>query len=338
MPRLRFSLALALASVLLVISCRYFSPAAAEAFAPTVGEDELIIEVPMTVLIERLHPAETADSPDEPEDVTVTVNVNGALKEMAAEEYIFHVVAGEMPVSYEPEALKAQAVAARTYLYYKIAIGGCKNGGDICTDSRHCQAFRDDERLKADWGGRYEENAQKIRDAVQATKGEVILYNGKPVCALYHSSSLGTTEDCSAVFGTELPYLVRVSSPDRNDVNELYRTVSFTEKEFTGKLADAGIRVSSCRVTVTGKTDAGRVAAVSVDGKTIPGTVLRKALGLRSTDFTVTFTDASVTFATRGFGHGVGMSQLGARCMAEDGLTYREILTHYYSGTTVERI
>ena len=338
MPRLRFSLALTLAAVLLVISFRYFSPAAAEAFAPTAGEDELIIEIPMTVLIERLHPAGSSESPDEPEDVIVSVNVNGTLKEMTVEDYIFHVVAGEMPVSYESEALKAQAVAARTYLYYKIAIGGCKNGGDICTDSHHCQAFRDDERLKADWGDQYKENAQKIRDAVDATRGEVILYNGKPVCALYHSSSLGTTEDCSAVFGTDLPYLVRVSSPDRNDVKELYRTVTFTEKEFVQKLADAGIDVSSCRVTVTGKTDAGRASSVSVDGKNIPATVLRKALGLRSTDFTVTSAKASVTFATRGFGHGVGMSQLGAQCMAEDGLTYREILTHYYSGTTVERI
>ena len=338
MPRLRFSLALALAAGLLMISFKYFSPAAAEAFAPTAGQDELIIEIPMTVLIERLHPAGSVNDPDEPEDVTVTVNVNGAIKEMTVEDYIFHVVAGEMPVSYEPEALKAQAVAARTYLYYKIAIGGCKNGGDICTDSHHCQAFRDDDRLKADWNSRWEENAKKIRDAVDATRGEVILYNGKPVCALYHSSSLGSTEDCSAVFDTDLPYLVRVSSPDRNDTKELYRTVTFTKKDFVQKLADAGIAVSSCRVTVTGKTDAGRAASVSVDGKSIPATVLRKALGLRSTDFSVTSADASVTFATRGFGHGVGMSQLGAQCMAEDGKNYREILMHYYSSTTVERI
>ena len=264
--------------------------------------------------------------------VSVTVPVlksDGKRKEMDLEDYICRVVLGEMPASFEREALKAQAVAARTYTLR--CLGGSKHaGGAICTSSKCCQSYCEPEGYIRN-GGTYA-NVRKVFEAVQETAGEVIYYNDQLIMATYFSSAGSTTEDAKAVWGNAFPYLTAVESPEGDDRFN-GETVTFTAKEFQDKLC----------VTLKGKPESwfgavnytvgGGVDQIRIGGKLYKGTVLREKLGLRSTDFTVTTTDNSITFTTNGYGHRVGLSQYGADAMAATGSDYEEILLHYYTGT-----
>ncbi len=270
---------------------------------------------------------------------TIQVNHNGELQTMNLEEYIIDVVAGEVYPTYEPEALKAQAVAARTYLYYKMSGGGCANGGDICTNSAHCQAFKSNEQMRSQWGENYEKYYNAIAQAVTATSGEIITYESKPICALYHSSSVGSTEDCVSVFGGNYPYLVSVETTADKSEEELSESLTLTKDQFTEKINAAfeDIHVDSIAIKIDSYTAAGRVATVQIGESIVKATALRTALGLRSTDFTFENNKNSITFYMKGYGHGVGMSQHGAQGMALEGYDYKQILTHYYTGTTIEQ-
>ena len=263
--------------------------------------------------------------------------------EMDLGTYLVGVVRAEMPASFELEALKAQAVAARTYTLYKLQSGG--NHGetaDICTDSTCCQAYIGEDRARSNWGenaGAYE---AKVEAAVRETDGETILYGGVPILAVFHSSSAGLTRAAGEVWVNDLPYLQAVDSPEPGDrIPQYYSRVEFTAEELKAKL-----RSAFPEADLTGgmedwlkdpaADEAGSVATVLVGGVTAKGTQVRSALGLRSACFTWEVQDGKMVFFVTGYGHGVGLSQYGASAMAAAGADYREILTHYYTGVTVE--
>ncbi|MGN0741784.1 MAG: stage II sporulation protein D, partial [Candidatus Fimadaptatus sp.] len=259
---------------------------------------------------------------------------------MRLEEYIYRVTASEMPARCEPEALKAQAVAARTYACLKLCGGGCGRGGaDICTDSGHCQAYRDAAALRAGWGDAADSNERKVRAAVEATQGLILTYAGRPINALFHASSGGHTEDVENVYSEALPYLRGVDSPGEEQYAGYRSQRCFTAEEFRRIAAGLGCALTDApldeQVEVAARTQAGQVAVLRVGEGALTGRQARKAFGLRSQCFEVTVAGGEVTFDVRGFGHGVGMSQNGADAMARAGAGFEEILTHYYTGVEI---
>ncbi|NLY69162.1 MAG: stage II sporulation protein D [Clostridiales bacterium] len=279
--------------------------------------------------------AETADEGELDEPTVTVFNVDaGRVMTLGLEEYLIGVVAGEMPVSFGEEALKAQAVAARSYAIYRISRDSqyiqSHGGAQLCTDSGHCKAYVTREKLAAKWG---EETADSIFEqvtaAVLATRGEILTYEGEVALAVFHSSSDGVTESAEAVWGRHVPYLVSVETPEETEP----QVAVFTRGELVDLLAADGVKFEDTALPVLVHDDAGRVASVAFGDVTVPGTRVREALGLRSTDFSLVILDGEYIFTARGYGHGVGMSQYGAAAMAAEGNSYREILAHYYPGT-----
>ncbi|QUO37227.1 stage II sporulation protein D [Dysosmobacter sp. Marseille-Q4140] len=278
-------------------------------------------------------------------DASVTLRVldGDTVEEMDLGTYLVAVVRAEMPASFEPEALKAQAVAARTYTLYKIRTGG--NHGeeaDICTDSTCCQAYIAEDRARENWGADADENEAKIEAAVHDTDGETILYDGVPILAVFHSSSAGQTRTAGEVWVSDLPYLQAVSSPEQGDaIPNYYSRAEFTAEQFREKvlsaLPEADLSGPMDTWLQNAVTDtAGSVETVEVGGVAVKGSTVRSILGLRSACFEWEIQEQTLVFYVTGFGHGVGMSQYGANQMAAEGADYREILTHYYTGVTVE--
>lgn len=260
---------------------------------------------------------------------------------MELENYLVGVVAAEMPVSFSFEALKAQAVAARTYTVYHLIHGGCQNNGsDICTSSACCQAYADDDRLREKWGEAYQENIDRIAAAVNQTAGEILLYDGAPIDALYHSASGGATENAESAFAVAVPYLVSVPSQNETGTSRLLGEVRISRTDFCKKVnnayPNAGLTEKQLaqQVEIKKTSDAGRVLQIRLGKTTITGKQLRKLISLDSTMFTLEFDGADIVFHTRGYGHGVGMSQTGANSMALGGRSYREILLYYYTGVS----
>ena len=304
--------------------------------APALSPERVRVAV-VSVQSEPAQPA----APAEPAPIWLNVWNEGSMERIELEDYLVHVVAGEMPASYEPEALRAQAVAARSYIAWKLpAYGGsgCSRGGDVCTDSEHCMAYQSEEALRARWGDRFDEYYEKIRAAVQDTAGQVMVWNGEPIQALFHSSSGGRTEDAQAVWGTAFPYLTSVES--EGEENE-QRTVRLTAKDLAAKLNaafdGAGLTADTVRTQflVRSRTQSGRADTVKVGKVTATGKAVRAALDLSSANFTIDWQGGEAVITTVGYGHGVGMSQVGANAMAQQGSTYRDILTHYYTGATL---
>ena len=275
---------------------------------------------------------------------TVLKVLNGdQVEEMDLGTYLVGVVRAEMPASFEEEALKAQAVAARTYTLYKIQTGGSHGDtADICTDSTCCQAYISEERARSNWGDRANEYEEKIESAVRETDGQTILYGGSPILAVFHSSSAGLTRAAGEVWLSDLPYLQAVESPEAADsIPNYYSRAEFTAEEFQEKFLAAHPEADLSGAMETWLQDAvtdsaGSVATLSVGGVTVKGSELRSILGLRSACFEWEVRDGKLVFFVTGYGHGVGLSQYGANKMAEEGADYREILTHYYTGVTVE--
>ncbi len=263
--------------------------------------------------------------------------------EMDLERYLVGVVRAEMPASFELEALKAQAVAARTYTLYKLQTGGNHGGtADICTDHACCQAYIREDQARANWGEAADANEVKVETAVRETDGQAALYGGVPILAVFHSSSAGLTRSAGEVWLNDLPYLQAVTSPESGDrVPNYYSRVEFTKEDLRGKLLSA-FPAADLSGGMGGwfqnpiADGAGSVATVSVGGVTAKGTQVRAALGLRSACFTWEVQEDKMVFFVTGYGHGVGLSQYGANAMAAAGADYREIVTHYYTGVTVE--
>ena len=268
--------------------------------------------------------------------VTLTVlNRSGNLQQMTLEDYLLGVVLAEMPASFEPEALKAQAVVARTYTCKRME-GGKHDAAAVCMDPGCCQGFR----APADYldeGGK-QTAVDKVRSAVKSTDGQVLHYDGSLIDATSFSCSGGSTEDAVAVWGQDVPYLRAVDSPGEEDAPRFTDSVSFTTSEFAGKLGLSDQGDPASWFGAVRYTEGGGVDTMVIRGKTFTGPRLRSALGLRSTAFSVSVDGKTITVTTRGFGHRVGMSQYGAQAMAQSGSSCAEILAHYYTGAELVRL
>lgn len=258
--------------------------------------------------------------------VELTVEVSGEAETMTLQDYLVGVLMGEMPASYPLEALKAQAVAARTYTLRRM-----EQGGTLSDDPAVCQAYIPISQAQEKWGEDWETYLAKLRQAVQETDGQVLTYDGELIAATYFSCSGGRTESAQAVWGGSVPYLVSVDSPGEEDASGFSSTVTVDREEFMDTLG-----VSSTGVSAVTYTDGGGVDTMTIGGETFTGVELRQMFSLRSTRFTMEVAADTVTFSVQGFGHRVGMSQNGARVMAEQGSTYEEILRWYYTGVTLE--
>lgn len=268
-----------------------------------------------------VQPPKVSDAP-----VTVRVLREGVVQEMPMELYLVGVVAAEMPADFEPEALKAQAVAARTYTLY-CAHSHRHAEADVCTDFRCCQAWKSEELADG-----------RVRDAVEATAGQYLRYEGQAAFTAFHSSSAGFTEDCAAIWNGA-PYLVSVSSPENADsVPNYVSHAELSPLDFRDTLLSVRPEAdfSGTPETWIGELTrdaSGRVAELTLGGAVFSGVKLRELFSLRSTAFGLAFQDGVFRFTVVGFGHGVGMSQYGANVMAAQGSGYAAILSHYYPGT-----
>lgn len=254
---------------------------------------------------------------------------------MPMDEYLIGVVAAEMPAAFEDEALKAQAVAARTYTMYKSE--SSDHTADICTDFNHCQAYLSDLEMHKNWGSDYDFYFSKIKNAVYSTHGEYLTYNNEPIMAVFHSMGGGQTQNSGDVWGSQLPYLVSVPSPGEEDAANYISTYSLPFEEFSATITKAFPQAkitSFLDVSKPTLTSSGHVKSIIIGSVSIPGSKIRSMFNLRSTKFTLSFLENTVTFSVTGYGHGVGMSQYGANAMAKQGKTYKEILSHYYQGVT----
>ncbi len=272
-------------------------------------------------------------------DISFTALSGGELVETTMEEWLPGVVAGEMPASFEPEALKAQAVAARTYIM-SLMTGAKAAHPDtaVCDDPSCCKAHLTDEQMRENWGENYDANYAKILDAVRSTDGEYLTYEGEVIEAVFHSSSAGMTEDAAEVWSARA-YLVSVDTPETaDDVPNYVTSVAVSAADFAGTISaaypDAQLSGEPAFWLGTVARDASdRVESVQIGGVEVPGTELRTLFALRSTAFTLDYTGDGFLFTVTGYGHGVGMSQYGANVLAQQGESYAEILAHYYPGT-----
>ena len=275
--------------------------------------------------------------------VLLTVQDGETVESMALDQYLRGVVRGEMPASFELEALKAQAAAERTYVYYQLAAGRkeAHPDADVCTDPGCCSAWLSEAAAREKWGGDFDGWERRIEEAVAATDGQAALYDGQPILAVFHSSSAGKTAEAGDVWSGDVPYLRSVDSPEGEEtVPNYYSAAEFTAAEAKTLLAQA-----HPELTFSGgpdkwfgaaeRDDSGRVSTVEVCGAPLRGVEVRRIFSLRSACFTIDAAAEKVTFRVTGYGHGVGMSQYGANELARQGKTWQEILMWYYADITV---
>ncbi|WP_174496697.1 stage II sporulation protein D [Salirhabdus euzebyi] len=281
--------------------------------------------------------------------VSVFRSQQKTVDDVPLEQYVTGVVASEMPADFELEALKAQALAARTYVVKHVLNEGEQQGeeGQI-TDTVQHQVYKSEEELKRIWGSDYNWKINKIKKAVAATQGEILTYNGEPITPAFFSTSNGYTENAEDYWTNPIPYLKSVASPWDEESPKFKEQKILTLQEVEQKLnefiknqlsSDNLVSLATnSEAKVVSRTSSDRVKEVSVGGITLTGRNVREALDLRSSDFTVTFKDQHYVFTTEGYGHGVGMSQYGANGMAKEGKTYKEIVNYYYTGTEITNI
>lgn len=287
-----------------------------------------------------------------PEKIKVFLADNNEIREVNFEEYLVCVVSAEVPASFHEEAIKAQAVAARTYIYnkYKKFTENPSLAPDehkdavVCTDSTHCCAYYSKEKLQEIHGDEWMKNYyDKIVECVRSTEGEIILYEGEPIAASFHASSGGCrTENSGDVWSTDLPYLVSVESPGEDKRDGYTTTVSMTCDEFKKKIdekyADANLTEDRNKwIGDISYTQGNSIDEIKIGDTYIKGTQMRSLFGLKSACFEINMLDDTVTFSVHGSGHGVGMSQHGANIMANDGKSYIDILKWYYTGVEVKK-
>lgn len=263
---------------------------------------------------------------------TVDVKINGKIQTLSIDEYIKGVVAAEMPANFELEALKAQAVAARTYALYQQ-----ERKGSLTTDFQTDQAWLSKEELRKRWGFFQSFKLwRKVSQAVEETRGEVLVFGGKPIFAAYHSTCGGQTEDAQVVWGNSLPYLKSVKCKYCRESPRYRQELDFSTHDLavaTGiDLSAQAVSTGSKALAITRKSSAGRVERVRVGERELKGTDFRKMLGLRSTNFTMKKQGTRIKLTVVGNGHGVGMCQYGCQGLAKEGKNYRQILEHYYQG------
>lgn len=275
----------------------------------------------------------------------ITVLVGGEPQTLSLHDYLVGVVAAEMPANFPEEALKAQALAARTYSLYKIKlyedgmdIPDVHKGAQLCDDYTHCKAYCDIAVKGAElWGGSAAMYTEKITKAVESTCGLIAVYDGQPIAAVFHAASGDYTEAAVDVWGGDVPYLVSVPTSGGEESSRFYSEVTISQSDFAARVkekypeasfpADAGqwFKASS-------RSQAGGIIDVAVGGVRVPGTFIRQIAGLNSTNFKVRVDGDKLVFTSTGYGHGVGMSQYGAKALALEGKTFDQIIKHYFTG------
>ena len=287
------------------------------------SEDEKKNDVNSEIRVEEDVKEEITE--DVKEELITVYRTNGDVINIGLTEYLVGVVAGEMPASFPIEALKAQAVVARTYTMKSLQIGR------KLTDSTSTQVYKDNNQLRNLWGKDYDRYYQRIYDAVTSTDNICVYYNGDYIDAVYHSTSNGYTEDAVNVWGNRIPYLQTVASTWDQNVSSYLKIITKEEFDIISILGLDNLD----EIQILERNNSGRVEKVQIGNKIFSGVELRNMLGLRSTDFEIIKDNNIITITTKGYGHGVGMSQYGAKGMAEQGYSYREILNHYYTNVNI---
>jgi len=309
-------------------------------------------------------PRQTASAPDEtpPTDTAATTTTTSAppataeatyrilcgdtVVTLPQREFLIRTLAMEMPALYHEEALKAQAVAAYTYYTRRREQQAAKadpdlKGADFVTPHSSFPQDYTEEKLRERWGDQYDAYYQKLCAAVDAVAGQVITYDGELIDACFHAVSNGTTEDAAAVWGASVPYLQAVASAGDTTASGYASERTLTPDEVKAALTAAGVTANlpadpAAWFGTPTLSAAGTVSSQPIGDATLPGTKVRQIFGLRSATFTVTYADGQFTFAVKGYGHGVGMSQYGADYLARQGYTYQQILEHYYTNVKIE--
>ena len=280
------------------------------------------------------------------ENIELYNTQNDKIEEVNLNYYLLCVVASEIPFKYEYEAIKAQVVVARTYLFNKI-VNNLEEKGDVCNDYRHCQAYTPLEKLNEAWKNKgfsdeeIEAGETKIKKAILDTKNQVIVYNGEIINALFHASSPQKTEDAKAIWSCEdIPYLKSVENiEDETYENRTSQTVlpysvfknTLIENGYVENITDEEF----LNIDINEYTDSGRVKTIKVGNCKIKAEDLRTLFGIKSTNFTLSVDSENIVFNVIGYGHGVGLSQVGANTYAKLGKTYDEIIHHYYKGVDI---
>ena len=269
----------------------------------------------------------------------------GDIEQINLDDYLYGVVAAEMPAIYEIEALKAQAIVARTYTIYKLKNDKKHENADICDDPNCCQAWISKEDRFAKWEeDSRQSNWNKILNSVNSTKGKIITYNNKPINAFFHSNSGGITETTSNVWGSDnYPYLQSVETSGEDAYSQYYSEVSLTKQTFIDKIKEKhsdfeiDFNKEDC-IKVLEYTDGNRVKKIKVGNLELSGVEIRTILGLKSANFKTTIEKDNIKFEVIGYGHGVGMSQTGADSLAKSGSNYEEIIKHFYTGVEITNL
>ncbi len=289
-------------------------------------------------LVEEAQTKTTAEAAiSSPSDVQVAVyrSKQKIVETLPIEDYVVGVVAAEMPADFELEALKAQALTARTFIVKKMLNeqGRATDKGNV-TDTIEHQVFKNDAELKKIWGKDYDWKMKRIRKAVTATAGQVLTYDGTPITASFFSTSNGFTENSEDYWGSATPYLKSVDSPWDKDSPKFSSKQTISVADFQKKL---GVTISKDGSIgkIISRTAGKRVGVVDFNGKKLTGKQIREKLGLRSSDFTWQQQGQNIVITTKGYGHGVGMSQYGANGMAKEGKNYQDIIKHYYTGVQI---
>ena len=285
------------------------------------------------------------------ETIRVRMHETGEVVAMDINDYLRGVLPAEMSPSYNIEALKAQAVVARTYTYKKMSAKAEGEDADICDNYAHCQAFYNKDKIYEIWENKgYTRDEilefwDKINTAVVETEGEIITYNNELINAYFHASSPGKTEDVSQIWGeTSFPYLKSVESEEDMSYENRTSQVVLTCEEFADKINsdDSIIETTSTdkvkKTCINEYTSTGRVKNIKIDGVIVSAEKLRILIGLKSTNFKVTVNDENIIFDVIGYGHGIGMSQVGANTYANTGMKYQDIIKHYYLGVSIEKL
>ena len=291
-------------------------------------------------------PAASAQPPSavpsaDAETFLVEDQATGQVLELSRQEYVLGAVAAEMPVSWPDEALKAQAVAAHSYALYCRDHTTLQSGAWLTADPARRQGCLTEPVLRSYWGTAYDENYARLSSLVDEVLDDLLTYENAPACTSYFAISNGRTEASENVWGSALPYLVTVDSSTDLAADNYEYTVTFSAAQVQQALAGLGLTADLAAPESwfgpAELTAAGYAKALPVCGQIVSGTALRRVLGLRSTCFTVQYQSGNFSFTTRGYGHGVGLSQWGAKAMAEQGAGYADILAHYYPGTQLLR-
>lgn len=319
-------------------------------FTPLLTVGIAVEEAPVEVFVPEALVSEVGLAQEErpvyDRATVIKLYTQGDVRELSLQDYLVGVLAAEMPAGFPEEALKAQAVAARTYTLYKMALyqgdeqlPEIHQGADMCDDPSHCEAFADLAVQAASlWGESAEVYRQRLQTAVEETDGMILVYEDAPIAAVFCAAAGEKTESAKDVWGSDLPYLVSVDSPGGKDCSQYEGTVTVAQTDFAQTIKSKWPEADFSEAPGTWfrdshRSEAGSVIDVLVGGVRLTGSQVRQAVGLNSANFKVKVEDGKLVFTTIGYGHGVGMSQYGARYLAMDGQTYDQILAHYYPGT-----